>query len=72
MQVKLITTIETIIEINPENTDDFEIAKREIFHNYIETQEDTVADDLKDAHQSAVIYDTVIAQSVTHSFEEVK
>lgn len=74
MQVRLITTVETTIEINPENTVNFETAKGEIFvNNLLENEElDNIADDIKSAHQDAVVYDSVRAHSVSHSFEEVK
>ncbi|MBO6279374.1 MAG: hypothetical protein J6N20_18440 [Pseudomonas sp.] len=74
MQVKLITIIETIIDIDPENTCNFETAKGEIYINHLlENEElDNVADDVKSAHSDAVVFDTVRAQSVTHLFEEVK
>jgi hypothetical protein len=74
MQVRLTTIVETIIDIDPENTENFSTAKGEIYvNNYLENEElDNIADDIKSAHQDAVIYDTVRAQSVTHSFEEVK
>lgn len=74
MQVKLITTVETIIDIDPENTEDFETAKREIFGNFNDQcdEEDDACGDIKSAHSAAVVFDTIRAQSVTTSFEEVK
>lgn len=74
MQVRLITTVETIIDIDPENTDNFQTAKSEIFDNNFQELEDLddAADDIKSAHQSAVHFDHIRTQTVSHSFEEVK
>lgn len=75
MQVRLITTIATIVEVSEGVT--LEEAKKEIFGRYNEAL-DTDADQEQcvDAVQSlqngAVVFDTVIATEVTHSFEEVK
>lgn len=72
MQVKLVTTIETIIEVDPENTQDFETAKCEIFNNFLENFEEEHVEDVTSAHQSAVIFDKVIAHSVEHAFKKVE
>lgn len=72
MQVKLVTTIETIIEVDPENTEDFETAKSEIFNNFNESFEDEHVEDVTSAHQSAVIFDKVIGHEVHHSFQKVE
>lgn len=73
MQVRLITTVETIIEIDPESTDDFETAKREIFNRLKKcAEEEDVAEEVKSAHSDSVVFDSICTQSVTHSFEEVK
>lgn len=77
MQVRLTTTISTIIEIDPENTDEFETAKREIYTKYVEATEQDAEQDqfieaVKQLQYGAAHLDTVIATEVTHSFEEVK
>lgn len=73
MQVKLITTVETIIDIDPENSTSYEEAKAEILGHLSGTDEDEAfTEDTKNAHHDAVQFDHVRTQSVTHSFEEVK
>lgn len=72
MQVKLITTIETIIDISRERYVTLDDSKREILGGFLENACDEIAAEIKDAHQSAVFYDSVRTQIVTHSFEEVK
>ena len=72
MQVKLITTVETVIEVDREFKGSFEDTQQEIFNNFLATTEDTDTDDIKDAQHCAAVLDTVINQTVTHSFEEVK
>ena len=74
MQVRLITTVETIIDIDQENTDKFEAAKAEIFDNTFHEfpDFDEITEEVKSAHIAAVVYDKVRSQSVTHTFEEVK
>lgn len=72
MQVKLITTIESIVDIDPENSEVFETVKREIYGRFLEDSHDDIAEEVLSAHQSSVIFDTVRTQTVTHSFEEVK
>lgn len=71
MQVRLITKVATIIELCEDIS--YEEAKGEIFSRYSENPslEDTVED--LQAHQSnAVVFDTVVASEVTHSFEKVQ
>lgn len=71
MQVRLITTISTVIELT--SGAGLEEAKKEIFGNYQNfTEDDDLAEDIKYQQSSAVVHDTVIANEVTHSFEEVK
>lgn len=71
MQVRLTTTISTVVDITSGAC--FEEAKKEIFGNYQNfTEDDDLAEDIKYQQSSAVIHDTVIASEVTHSFEEVK
>lgn len=73
MQVKLITTIETIIDCDPEHRATYKQTKDEIFGRFIGyTEDDDLAEDIKGQHSAAAVFDTVRAQSVTHSFEEVK
>lgn len=72
MQVRLTTTISTIIDIYPENKASFEEARQEIFGRLNEFDQDDIAEDIKSAHAEATVFDHVRAQSVTHSFEEVK
>ena len=77
MQVKLITIIETVIEIDPENDPTFEEAKREIFGSLQEAIErdgnqDQYVEAVQCLHTGAVVYDKVLTATVTHSFEEVK
>jgi hypothetical protein len=73
MQVRLTTTIETIIDIDPENSPSYEEAKGEIFGRFNDQSdsEDT-CEDIKAAHSNAVVYDQVRTQSVVSTFEEVK
>jgi hypothetical protein len=76
MQVKLTTTVETVIDIdveNPEWENNFEQAKREIFGRFNDQSdsEDT-CEGIKAAHSNAVVYDHVRTQSVVSTFEEVK
>lgn len=72
MQVRLITTVETIIDVDPENTVNFETAKAEIYGRLGECDEEDISESIKSAHAEAVVFDNIRAQSVTHSFEEVK
>lgn len=77
MQVRLTTTISTIIEIDPENTTEFATAKAEIFVKYNEAldqdaDQDQFVEAVKGIQASAVHHDKVIGTEVTHSFEEVK
>lgn len=72
MQVKLITTVETIIDISRERYIDLDDSKREILGGFLESASDEITKEIKDAHQSAIFFDSVRTQIVTHSFEEVK
>ena len=72
MQFKLITVIETIIDASEHNPS-YEEAKGEILGRLTTfAEDDDVTEGIKSAHNEAVVFDTVHAQSVTHSFEEVK
>lgn len=73
MQVKICTVIETIVEIDPENTDDFECAKREIFNRYVKSEDHPKGvEETRAAQASAVVHDTILRSRVRHSFTEVK
>lgn len=72
MQVRLITVVETLIDVSKHNPT-YEEAKGEILGSLTGIAEDeAVTEEIKDAHHAAVRFDTVISQNVTHSFEEVK
>lgn len=74
MQVRLTTTVTTIIDLE-ESGASFEEARREIFHRFNEEtdlDDSECTDEIKSAHAKAVVFDTVRLQSVEHSFEEVK
>jgi hypothetical protein len=77
MQVRLTTTISTIIDIDPENTTAFETAKREIFGTYTDAldtdanQEQSI-EAVQALQSGSVVYDRIVGTEVTHSFEEVK
>jgi prefoldin subunit 5 len=71
MQVRLTTTIETIIDLGPGVT--VEEARKEIFERYNEDEElEELIENVQARHSNAVVYDEIRATSVTHSFEEVK
>lgn len=72
MQVKLVTTIETIIDCDPEHQATFEETKREIFGRFLESFEEDQCESITSSHQSAVIFDKVIAHATTHSFVKVE
>lgn len=73
MQVKLITTVESIIDIDPENGTSYEEAKAEILGRLSGIDEDdTFTEDTKSAHHDSVQFDKIRAQSVTHSFTKVE
>lgn len=77
MQVRLTTTVETIIDIDPENTESFDTARREIFDRYNEAlaQDDKQSQYIQAVqaiHSNCVVFDTVRAQTVRSTFEEVK
>ena len=79
MQVKLITTIETIIEVGREIGEDFNIeeVKREIFGKYAEAvdqdaEQDQFIEGVKNLQASAVHHDILMGTVTSHSFEEVK
>jgi hypothetical protein len=68
MQVRLTTTVETIIDIDPENNPTFEETRREIYGRLAESEEAEAYTD----GSNAVVFDSVRMQTTTHSFEEVK
>lgn len=77
MQVRLTTTISTIIEVDPENTTEFATARAEIFKTYNDAidqdaEQDQFVEAVKGLQAGAVHFDKVIGTEVTHSFEEVK
>lgn len=79
MQVKLITTIETIIEVGREIGEDFNIeeVKREIFGKYAEAvdqdaEQGQFIEGVKNLQASAVHHDILMGTVTSHSFEEVK
>ena len=77
MQVKLVTTIETFIEVDPENTQDFETAKRKIFGSLQESierdeKQDQFIEAVKRLHYGAVTCDEVTGYEVRHSFKKVE
>lgn len=77
MQVRLTTTISTIIEVDPENTESFETARGEIFGNYgnaldQDAEQDQFIEAVQQLQADAAHLDKVVATEVTHSFEEVK
>lgn len=74
MRVRLTTTISLVVEVNPENTSDFETAKREILGRYGEAlDQDAEQEQYIEAVQAlqtgAVVHDSVIANEVAHRFE---
>lgn len=76
MQVRLITTVETIIDTEDHNPS-FEEAKREIFGRLQEavaqdTEQEQYVEAVQCLHTSCVVFDTVRTQNVSHPFEEVK
>lgn len=73
MQVKLITTIVSIIELGPDNS--FEKAHEELFGRYLEDIEsDDITQEVLERHSEAVASteDEILATEVTHGFVEVK
>jgi hypothetical protein len=77
MQVRLTTTISTIIDIDPENTTEFATAKAEIFGTYntnlgIDARQEQSIEAVQALQSGSVIYDRIVGTEVTHSFEEVK
>jgi hypothetical protein len=73
MQVKLTTVVETIIDVDPENTEEFDTAKAEIFVNsFISKHDEDSLEDIKAEHSEAVVFDHVRCQTVTHSFTKVE
>jgi hypothetical protein len=77
MQVRLTTTISTIINVDPANTTQFEVAKREIFGCYkkvlcTDAEQEQIIEAVKFMQVSACFADEVIGTEVTHTFEEVK
>ena len=77
MQVRLVTTIESIIDIGPANTDNFETARREIFNRYNEAldqdgEQSQYIQAVQAIQSGCVVYDTIRSQTVRSSFEEVK
>jgi hypothetical protein len=72
MQVRLTTTVSTIIDLS-EHGANIKEARREIFTRFNENiAEEDPTEDLKAAHSSAVVFDQIVGTEVTHSFEEVK
>ena len=70
MQVKLSTTITTIIDIG--NTP-IEEARREIFNRYNEKiEEDLAVDDIQAAQSDSVVFDTIVGTEVSHEFGGVE
>ena len=77
MQVRLTTTISTIIEVAPENTESFETARAQIFGAYgdaldLDADQEQVIEAIQQLQAGSGCLDTIIATQVTHSFEEVK
>lgn len=72
MQVKLTTTITTIIELTSGAS--FEEARAEIFNRYGDKLDgdNYEIEDIQASQANCVTCDTLIASEVTHSFEEVK
>lgn len=72
MQVRLTTTISTIIELTSGAS--LEEARKEIFDRYTTKldSDNYEVEDLQASQASSVCFDTLIATEVTHSFEEVK
>jgi hypothetical protein len=73
MQVRLTTTVETIIDIDPNNNPTFEEARREISGRLAESEEaEAYTDGIQSCQSNAVVFDNVRTQTTSHSFEEVK
>jgi len=72
MQVRISTTISTIVELTSGAS--LEEAKKEIFERYLQNLDgdNYCVEDLQDSQQRCVAFDTPLASEVTHSFEEVK
>lgn len=76
MRVKLTTTITSFIEVSAENTDQIEVARKEIFGRYnqlIEEDEENglYIEGVKVLQRNAVVHDTVVATEVSHEFGAV-
>lgn len=70
MQVKLSTTITTIIDIG--NTP-IEEARREIFLRYNEkVEEELSVEDIQAAQADSVVFDTVVGTEVSHEFGSIE
>lgn len=76
MQVRLTTTISTVIELAPGVT--LEEARKEIFARYNEdldadADQEQYIDSVQALQSGAVVFDDkIVGTEVTHSFEEVK
>lgn len=77
MQVRLITTIETIIDVDPKNDATLEEARREILgrlHEAIDqdSEQEQYVEAVQCLHTGCVVFDQVRTQTVTHSFSKVE
>lgn len=72
MQVKLVTTVETIIDLDPEANPSLEEARGEILGRLSSNEEGSITEEIESAHHEAVVFDQVIAQCVTHSLVPVE
>lgn len=77
MKVRLITTIETVIDIDPGNTTELRTARAEIFGRLEEAVEqdgkqDQCVEAVKSLHSGCVVYDQIRSQSVWHAFIKVE
>lgn len=70
MQVKLTTTVTTIVELGRDG--DIELARREILGRYLENLErDDPTEALLAEQSGAVCYDEAVGTSVEHALVEV-
>lgn len=75
MQVRLITTITTIVELT--HASSFEEARAEIFNTYgdaldTDANQEQCIEAVQELQSGSVCFDSVVGTEVKHSFEEVK